>query len=202
MKILYGTTNPAKLDTMKKSLNGLDIQLISLNDMQGEIPEAREDGETPLENACQKANAYYKAFGIPVFSCDSGLYFYNLPEYSPMTYVRNVNGKRLTDDEMIEYYGGLANTHGDIIAGYQNAICFIYDSDHIYKSQSESLWGNKFIITARPHEKRVGGFPLDSLSKRIDNGKYYYDSPKTCADVVYNGFYGFFSEVFTSLDLI
>lgn len=93
MKILYGTTNPAKLSSMKNTLEGLDIELISLKYMTKEIPSVSENGNTPLENAMQKARAYYKAFQIPVFSCDSGLYFENLPEFSPMIHVRNVGGK-------------------------------------------------------------------------------------------------------------
>ena len=108
MKILYGTTNPAKLSSMRKWLSGLDIELVSLNDMDGDIPDVSETGDTPLENAELKARAYYKAFGMPVFSCDSGLYFESLPEFSPKVHVRNIGGKCLTDDEMIAYYGGLA----------------------------------------------------------------------------------------------
>jgi 8-oxo-dGTP diphosphatase len=32
-----------------------------------------------------------------------------------------------------------------------------------------------FILTSKPHQKRVEGWPLDSLSKDIQSGKYYYD---------------------------
>lgn len=31
------------------------------------------------------------------------------------------------------------------------------------------------MIVSEAHEKRVQGFPLDSLSIDIDSGKYYYD---------------------------
>ena len=109
MKILYGTGNPAKLSAMKRHLEPLDIEIIGLNDLGMKIPEVLEDGNTPLENARQKAKAYYKAFHIPVFSCDSGLYFENVPnEIQPGVHVRTVNGKYLTDDEMRLYYSGLA----------------------------------------------------------------------------------------------
>lgn len=195
MKILYGTTNPAKLASMREALAGLDIELISLADIDGDIPEVREDGDTPLMNAEKKALCYYETFGMPVFSCDSGLYFYSLPEFSPGTHVRTVGGRRLSDDEMLEYYGSLAARHGDITAGYQNGICFIYDREHIYRDDSERLWGNKFIITSKPHEKRVKGFPLDSLSKRLDSGEYYYNSPETKASNVFKGFREFFLDV-------
>ncbi len=195
MKILYGTTNVAKLDWMQKNLQGLDIEMVCLRDIAGEIPDVPETGSTPLENAIQKAQAYYKAFGMPVFSCDSGLFFENLPEYSPGVHVRTVDGKYLTDDEMIAYYSGLAREHGDIIAQYQNAICFVPDEEHIYTDTSEDLHGDRFIITAVPHPKRVEGFPLDSISKTIDSGVYYYDLEQDKNMLHRNGWKRFFEEV-------
>lgn len=105
MKLLYGTGNLAKLSAMRNRLEQLDIELIGLNDLRAEgkiIPEVIEDGNTPLENARLKAMAYYEAFQIPVFSCDSGLYFDNVPnEVQPGVHVRNVNGKYLSDDEIL-----------------------------------------------------------------------------------------------------
>ena len=83
MKILYGTSNPAKLSVMKRRLDSLGIELIGLNDIKAQgkvIPSIVENGTTPLENARKKAMAYYEAFHIPVFSCDSGLFFDNVPE--------------------------------------------------------------------------------------------------------------------------
>ena len=194
MKILYATTNPAKLELMKNFVQGLDIELLCLRDMQGEIPSVTEDGNTPLENARKKAEAYYKAFKMPVFSCDSGLYFENLPEYSPLVHVRNVNGKSLSDDEMIEYYSGLAEKYGDIIARYKNAICFILDENKMFCDDAEDLWGSKFIITNKAHSKRVKGFPLDSLSKCVDNGKYFYDCEEMLTDSIEFGIKRFFKE--------
>lgn len=75
MKLLYGTGNPAKLDVMRRRLADLGIELIGLKDL-GEVrlPEIIEDGKTPLENARKKAEAYFEALHMPVFSCDSGLY--------------------------------------------------------------------------------------------------------------------------------
>ena len=51
MKILYGTTNNGKLQAMKNALKDFDIELIGLNDLEGELPKIKEDGATPLENA-------------------------------------------------------------------------------------------------------------------------------------------------------
>lgn len=71
MKLLYGTTNNGKLQAMRNALKSFDIELIGLNDLEGGLPQIKEDGITPLENAEIKARAYYEALHMPVFSCDS-----------------------------------------------------------------------------------------------------------------------------------
>lgn len=107
MHLLFGTGNQAKLSVMKSRLEKIGIELIGLNDLKKEgksIPRVLENGNTPLENARLKALAYYEAFQMPVFSCDSGLYFDNVPdEVQPGVHVRNVNGKCLSDEEIVEY---------------------------------------------------------------------------------------------------
>lgn len=177
MRILYGTTNKGKLQAMEKSVQQLDIEIIGLNDLHCKLPEIDECGMTPLENAQIKARAYFDTFHMPVFSCDSGLYFDELTEEEqPGIHVRRVNGKELNDDEMIHYYSNLANKYGGKITGrYRNAIYFILDEEHHYWSMDMSIATEPFILSSKPHTKRVEGFPLDSLSIDIETGKYYYD---------------------------
>ena len=177
MKILYGTTNKAKLQAMRTALESFDIELIGLGDIDCELPSINENGRTPLENAEIKARAYYEAFHMPVFSCDSGLYFDELvEEEQPGLHVRRINGKELTDDEMIQYYASLAERHGGRITGrYRNAIYLILDENHHYSSMDMSIATEPFLLGTEPHAKRVEGFPLDSLSIDIETGKYYYD---------------------------
>ena len=199
MKILYGTTNQGKLLAMKKSVEGLDIELISLRDVEGELPTVNENGKTPLENAEIKARAYFEAFHMPVFSCDSGLYFDELAEEEqPGIRVRRVGGKELTDEEMTEYYASLAAKHGSRITGrYRNAIYFILDEEHHYSSMDMSIATEPFILGTKPHAKRVPGFPLDCLSIDIATGKYYYDlETKDVSTSVDDGVRAFFGMVF------
>ena len=180
MKLLFGTGNQAKLSVMRSRLEKIGIELIGLNDLRAEgkkIPEVVESGSTPLENARLKAMAYYEAFGMPVFSCDSGLYFDNVPDkIQPGVHVRNVNGRCLTDGEMLEYYAGLARQYGELVASYKNAICLVVDENRIYESMDESMASEKFILTDKTHSAiRKKGFPLDSLSIDMKTNKYYYD---------------------------
>ena len=197
MKILYGTTNKGKLQAMINGLKGLNIELVSLNDMVGELPSINECGKTPLENAGIKARAYYEAFHMPVFSCYSGLYFDELSEEEqPGIHVRRVNGKELTDAEMTEYYAALARKHGGRITGrYRNAIYFILDEEHHYSSMDMSIATEPFILVDKPHPKRVEGFPLDPLSVDISTGKYYHDlETKDVSTSVDDGVRKFFEE--------
>lgn len=205
MKVLYGTTNQAKLDSMRRVTKSLDIEIIGLKDLNMPLPEIDENGKNPLENAKIKAEAYYKAFSMPVFSCDSGLYFDGLEEErQPGIHTRRVNGKELTDEEMIEYYSNLAKENGGKLCGrYKNAVCFIVDKEHVFCSMDECLATEPFWLVEKAHEKVVKGFPLDSLSIDIASGKYYYDMEEKSVDqsAIEMGFKEFFSNVFSKLDL-
>lgn len=203
MKILFGTGNFAKLSAMKRRLESLTdkygIEFIGLNDLNMEIPLVLENGSTPLENAHQKAVTYYNAFQIPVFSCDSGLYFDNVPKQDqPGVHVRTVNGKTLTDEEMLVHYAGLARKYNNLTARYKNAICFVYDETHLYEAMEPSMESEAFVITTKPHSTiRKKGFPIDSLSIDIKSGKYYYDLPEQELEqiAVEDGFLQFFEHI-------
>lgn len=207
MKLLYGTGNPAKLSAMKSRLEKLNgkyaIELIGLKDLDMEIPQVPEDGSTPLENAHQKAAAYYEAFHMPVFSCDSGLYFDNVSdEDQPGVHVRTVNGRYLTDDEMLRYYSGLAKKYGNLTAHYKNAICLVYSGKQLFEAMEPSMESERFQIATQPHSSiRKKGFPLDSLSVDIKTGRYYYDLPQQELDqvAVEDGFLQFFERVLSQI---
>lgn len=182
MKLLFGTGNSAKLNVMKTRLNPLGIELIGLRDLEAEgytIPNVPETGNTPLENARQKAMAYYQAFGMPVFSCDSGLYFEEVPDkIQPGVHVRNINGRCLSDDEMLAYYIGLVKQYGKLTAYYRNAICLILDETRVFETMDPSVASERFLLTDTPHSTiRKQGFPLDCISLDLKTGNYYYDMP-------------------------
>lgn len=205
MKLLYGTTNQAKLESMKRITESLDIEIIGLNDLKQPLPVVNETGKDPLENAKIKARAYYEAFSMPVFSCDSGLYFDDLEEsLQPGTHIRRVNGKELTDEEMIEHYSNLAKKHNNKLIGrYRNAICFIVDDKACFSSMDDSLATEPFMLVSKPHEKLVTGYPLDSLSVDIDSGKYYHDLGEYSVDksAIEQGFKAFFSKALSEVHI-
>lgn len=211
MKLLYATTNKAKLESMQRVTNSLNIEIIGLKDLQNlqefkniELPQIDESGKNPLENAIIKAKAYYKVLQIPLFSCDSGLYFENVDEKDqPGTHIRRVNEKTLTDEEALEYYANLATSYGGKIkAKYKNAICLILDEKNIFSSMDSSLEIEPFYLVDKPHSKVVEGFPLDSLSVDIKTEKYYNDLEDNLAvdkSTIEIGFTNFFKQVFSQI---
>jgi len=193
---------------MRDMLRGLDIEIIGLNDIELQTQQIDESGNNPLENAKIKAMAYYKAYKMPLFSCDSGLYIEKIEnlenlenQKQPGVHVRRINGKELNDEEMIEYYTSVASKlGGSARASYKNAICLILNEECIFEYGGDDIGSETFIISSKPHKKRDAGFPLDSISIDIKSGKYYMDL-KDCIDDENNddrpgrGFRKFFSEV-------
>ncbi len=185
MEIIYGTGNRAKIAYMKRALAGLPVEIIGSDQSM----DVDENGSSPLENARQKAESYYRFYRHPVFSCDSGLYLWNhvtgapLPdEEQPGVHVRGRGVKRLSDAELLSHYIGLVRKYGQIRARYLNAICLIWNEKIRAESMDESLGGEPFLLTDIPHAKRVEGFPLDSISLDLRTGKYYFDMENDAQD--------------------
>jgi len=182
MKLIYATKNKAKFDHMVEMLEGLDIELISLLDIKGgiEMPEPKEEGRNPLENAEEKAQHYFKYLKQPLFSCDSGLFIKEATdEEQPGVMVRRPfghKGERLDDNGMINYYSSMAEKYGGkITAYYKNAVCLILDYKQIICYDGHDIDDVEFYIVSKPHVVRKEGFPIDSLSMHPGTGKYYFD---------------------------
>ena len=71
-KLLLATTNPGKLKEITGILDGVPIELVTLNDL-GSIAEPEETGATFAENARLKARYYSKATGLVSVADDSGI---------------------------------------------------------------------------------------------------------------------------------
>lgn len=177
MELIYGTYNPSKLESMNRMVEGLNIKILGLQDLQMELVEAEESGKDPLTNAMQKALTYYRQIRKPVFSCDSGLYFEDVNDTDqPGVMIKRINGNNFSYREMLDYYSDLASKYGGrLVAYYKNAICLVVDENHIFAYDGEEISSEKFYIVDKPHKKYREGFPLDSLSVDIVSMKYYYD---------------------------
>lgn len=162
---------------MSNILKTLPVKIRGIYELENIDHNIDESGKEPLENARIKALHYFQQIRAPVFSIDSGLFFDDVEyEDQPGTHIRRVNGAALTDNEMIKHYANLADKYGGkITAYYKNAICIIINEKNIIENDSNTINSEKFIITSKPHQKIVAGWPLNSLSKEIKSGEYYHD---------------------------
>jgi 8-oxo-dGTP diphosphatase len=167
---------------MRTCLSNTGIEIIGLNEF-GTLPDAPEEGNVPMENARQKAQFYFNIIKKPLFSCDSGLFFDPPNEsLSPGVHIRGWGEVRLSDEETIEHYAKLAKESGGIIsARYRNAITLI-TADGIFESEDDALATAPFGICPIPHEKRIPGWPIDSISVHLKSGEYYFDRQGTVED--------------------
>lgn len=200
LKLLYGTSNPSKLQHMREMLDGLDIDIIGLAEagINKKNIDITESGETPLENARIKSLTYYKVSGIPTFSCDSGLFIEGLDDQEqPGVHVRRVNGKCLDDEEFIKHYTGILNNLGKkkVLAKFKNAICLVLDQDRIYEYDGDDI-ADKFYMTSAVHQSRKKGFPMDSIAIDIKTGKYLVetDEDSNNEEEITQGFRNFFGH--------
>ena len=173
-EILFATGNKSQAKRFTKGLVANDIKVLTLEDVNINI-EVEENGTTAIENALIKARAYAKETNLPVFAMDDTLYLENVPEdKQPGMYVRRVNGKRLTDEEMIEYYSNLAKEYGTngLITGRWIYGMALISNGHEYTY----TWSKEnFYITSTPTNIINPGYPLNTISINIKLNKYFTD---------------------------
>lgn len=171
MKLLYATNNNSKIYNMKRRLANLPLEIVSPKDLGIKL-DVVENGNTTVENAIKKACAYYEKTGIPTIAGDSGLYIENVPEEKqPGLFVRRINGKELTDNEMIEYYTGLINSVGGKSNSYYITGLALVSKMGIVTTEIKE---DEFILTSAISKNRNHrGNPLDVMTIDPTINKYY-----------------------------
>lgn len=161
MKVLFATTNEAKVKKYKDELEKRGIELVTVKDLDFQL-DVEECGKNAIENAYIKAKAYYDVTKMITIGMDNNLYIEELPkEKQPGTHVRRVNGKVLSDEEMIEYYTNLVKEYGGKLTAKWVYGMVIYNG----KEAKEYTWSREhFYFIDHVCEKRNPGYPLDSIS--------------------------------------
>lgn len=161
MKYLLATTNKAKIRYYGTKLKERGIEIVTLEDLNIEC-DVDETGKNPIENAVIKASAYHKLSGMPTIALDEGLFLEGVPDnIQPGTHVRRVNGKRLNDIEMIEYYIDLVNKYGEngTLKGYFLKGVAIVNQNNTYTFNYKA---NR-CFTNKQSEVIDEGYPLASI---------------------------------------
>jgi leucyl-tRNA synthetase len=176
--IFLGTTNHGKLRRWKQELNFNGVNFVTHTDLNLDLSNPTETGETELENARIKAKSYYQQTGIPSLSGDTGLYLVGIDEADqPGEKTNRVAGVLETDDEntkwqkMIAYYQGLAKKYGGKIEAYFTDVFVLYDGFSFYQCEGR----REITITETVTHTEKKHFPLCNLYTTKSSGKYYYD---------------------------
>lgn len=171
MELFYASGNSSKIYNMRRRLEGTGVNIITPKDV-GLNLDIEEDGNSVEENAIKKAIAYYGKIDITTVAGDSGLHIDVLPsDKQPGLFVRRVNGKVMSDDEMIDYYSHLVSSFGgQSRAHYITGLALVMEG----KQFSIEIPDDDFILTSKPNKNRVHrGNPLDIITINPVNGKYY-----------------------------
>ena len=177
-KVLFATENKAKVKRFEKGLLENDIEVITINDLKEKL-NVEENGKNAIENALIKARAYSKVIDIPVFAMDDNLYIEGIPEQKqPGMFVRRVNGKRLNDEEMIEYYSNLAHEYGKeskLTTRWVYGISVVNNGDEATYTWSK----DDFYLVDKPSKVINPGYPLNSVSIDKETNEYFSETTKT-----------------------
>ncbi|MEG0267134.1 MAG: non-canonical purine NTP pyrophosphatase [Bacilli bacterium] len=174
-KILFATSNETKSKRFSKGLLKKDIEVTNLRELNIKLEEP-EDGINSIENALIKAREAYKKTNMTVIGMDDSLYLENVPDnIQPGLYVRRVNNKTLTDEEMLDYYTDLVKKYGN--NGRINCK-WIYGLALINKNGEEFTytWSkDNFYMVDILSDKINPGYPLNTISKYKVTDKYFTD---------------------------
>lgn len=173
-QILFATGNQAKVKRFSAKLSKKGIEILTLMDL-GIYLDVVEDGKDAIANALIKARAYYRETGMIVIAMDDNLYIEGIPEEKqPGMYVRRVNGKRLNDNEMIEYYSKLASEYGKngkLICRWIYGMALIKNG----KEYTYTWQKNDFYLVDQPSNIINPGYPLNTISVNKKLNKYFTD---------------------------
>ena len=170
-EILFATGNASKVARFSGKLREKGILLKSLKDININI-DIEENGKTAIENATIKAKAYYEATKMTTMAIDDTMYIEGIPEdKQPGVYVRRVNGKRLTDEEMIEHYTNLVKTYGKdgkLNTKWISGLVIIKDGSIFTYTDVTS----EYYLVDTPVKDMREGYPLSSILVNKRTNKY------------------------------
>ena len=195
-EILFATGNASKVARFSGKLREKGILLKSLKDININI-DIEENGKTAIENATIKAKAYYEATKMTTMAIDDTMYIEGIPEdKQPGVYVRRVNGKRLTDEEMIEHYTNLVKTYGKdgkLNTKWISGLVIIKDGSIFTYTDVTS----EYYLVDTPVKDMREGYPLSSIlvNKRTNKYDIYLtDEDKKMGQADDSGFIDFITK--------
>lgn len=171
--IVFATGNETKAKRFSKGLEKYNINVLSLKDLNVKL-DVEENGNNAIENALIKARECYKITNMPTIGMDDTLYLEGVDDsLQPGMYVRRVNGKVLSDEEMIEHYTNLVKKYG---ANGKLNCKWVYGLAVINELGREftyTWYKDDFYMVDIPSKIINPGYPLNSISKYKKIDKYF-----------------------------
>lgn len=99
MQIVIASRNKKKIEELRRILQGLPIEILSVDDFP-HLEEVVEDGNSFEENALKKARYVYQTTGLPALADDSGLEVEALGG-KPGVFSARYAGENATDEENV-----------------------------------------------------------------------------------------------------
>ena len=168
MKILIATNNKAKVELYKNIFKNDNYFFVTPKELGVNI-DIEENENTINKNAEKKARLYSQKTGLITIADDTSLILENVPKYiQENLFVKRINGKEKTDEELIKYYSNLFNEYGGRIRGKWKKCFSIAYKDHI----DSFVYELSEIFVSQPCSSKIDGFPLDSLTIIEKYNKY------------------------------
>ncbi len=171
--IVFATGNETKAKRFSKGLEKYNINVLSLKDLNVKL-DVEENGNTAIENALIKARECYKITNMPTIGMDDTLYLEGVDDsLQPGMYVRRVNGKVLSDEEMIEHYTNLVKKYGN--NGKLNCkwVYGLAVINELGREYTYTWYKDDFYMVDIPSKIINPGYPLNSISKYKKIDKYF-----------------------------
>ena len=170
MKLLLGTTNPAKIEDYRKYLVHSNLELVTLKDLKI-LDEPLEIGKTYKENALLKAQFYGERSEYPTLGEDGGFEVEAL-DGRPGLESNRWLGPEASDRDKVERILEYAKHEKNRKASFKVVTCVYFPPEREAIYVESSIHG---VIPKRAHPVILKGFPYRSIFYLPQFQKYYLD---------------------------
>ena len=165
MKIFLATKNSGKISEFREILSGLNVDLVTCNDMK--IPDVEETGSSFVENAILKARSASETTKLPSIADDSGIEV-DFLKGRPGVWSARYAGIGSTNEEnnlklLSELQGAADNERG---ACYRCVIVFMRFHNDPFPFIAQDSWKGSIL----QYQRGSNGFGYDPIFYLPDKG--------------------------------
>lgn len=182
MKLLLGTSNPAKVDEISLFLKGIPLDIVTLATL-GISSDAPEHAASFAENAIMKASYYMQKTGLPTLADDGGIEIDALNGEPGVKSHRWINGETEdSDDDLIAFTMQKMRDIPLEQRGAQMHLVLAFAAPGKEPAITEGIV--RGIVAEQPSSRRTKGFPFRSVFYLPDIAKYYDHNELTTDETI------------------